>query len=591
MRAILVFFDTLNRRFLPPYGNDWIHAPNFKRLAERTVIFDNCYAGSLPCMPARREHHTGRYNFLHRSWGPIEPFDDSMPEILKKEGVYTHLVSDHYHYWEDGGCTYHPRYNTWEIERGHEGDPWKGNVKDPEIPEHIETYKIYWPLWRQDWVNRKYMQREEDQPQAKTFKKGLEFIETNYLEDNWFLQIETFDPHEPFFTQQKYKDLYKHDYDGPHFDWPDYSAVRETPEQVQHCRLEYAASISMCDNYLGKILDIMDEKNMWKDTMLIVTTDHGFLLGEKNWWGKMLQPIYNEIALMPLFIWDPRSGKKNERRNALVQTIDFAPTILEFFGVKRPKDMQGKVLKETVNSDVKIREVAIFGIHGAAVNITDGRYVYMRGPANPLNIPLYDYTLMPTHMRGLFPIDDLKTTELAEPFTFTKGCKTMKIEAKNFTGTPYIYGTLLFDLQNDPNQENPITDPEVEKRMIKLLVAEMKKNDAPVEQFERLGIPIEGEILNKHLKSMEKYADSKDKIGNTEIIWTKKGKSMYYLFLSFTPNGLRKNLNTGFEKAINAKNLKEIDEDFVLEVFGKFIPENLKPFMGMITDLVKRKAK
>ncbi|MBA7555319.1 hypothetical protein ES705_47977 [subsurface metagenome] len=172
MRAILIWFDTLNRHFLPTYGCDWVHAPNFNRLAKRTVIFDNCYAGSLPCMPARRELHTGRYNFLHRSWGPIEPFDDSMPEILKNKGVYTHLVSDHYHYWEDGGCTYHSRYNTWEIVRGHEGDPWKGNIKDPGIPEHVETYKENAPLWRQDWVNRKYMQREEDQPQAVTFKKA-----------------------------------------------------------------------------------------------------------------------------------------------------------------------------------------------------------------------------------------------------------------------------------------------------------------------------------------------------------------------------------------------------------------------------------
>ncbi len=61
-------------------------------------------------------------------------------------------------------------------------------------------------------------------PQAKTFALGIEFIETNHKEDNWFLQIETFDPHEPFFTQQRYKDLYPHDYDGPHWDWPPYSA-------------------------------------------------------------------------------------------------------------------------------------------------------------------------------------------------------------------------------------------------------------------------------------------------------------------------------------------------------------------------------
>ena len=591
MKAILIWFDTLNRRFLPPYGNDWVHAPNFKRLAEKTVIFDNHYAGSLPCMPARRELHTGRYNFLHRSWGPIEPFDDSMPEILKNKGIYSHLVSDHYHYWEDGGCTYHTRYKSWEIIRGHEGDPWKGEVKDPEIPEHVETYKENFPGWRQDWVNRKYMLKEEDQPQAKTFKKGLEFINKNFMEDNWFLQIETFDPHEPFYTQQKYKDLYKHHYEGPHFDWPDYSAVRETPEQVEHCRLEYAASVSMCDEYLGKILDIMDEKDMWKDTMLIVTTDHGFLLSEKDLWGKAIHPLYNEIAHIPLFIWDPRSGKNNERRSSLVQTIDLTPTILEFFGIKRPKDMQGKVLKETIDSDAKVRETGLFGYHGAAVNITDGRYVYMRGPINPLNIPCYNYTLMPTHMNRLFTIEELKSTELAESFTFTKGCKTMKIKAKEIEGNLYMYATLLFDLQNDPNQENPINDPEVEKRMIKLLVEDMKKSDAPVEQYERLGIPADGYVTNGHLRLDEKYSGIKEKIGDTEIIWRKKGKSMFYLTLRFTPENLQKPLIQGFESAIKKNNLKEIDEDFIFEVFVKLVPLNLKPFMGMITDLVKRKAK
>ena len=82
MKSIMIMFDTLNRRMLPPYSNDWVHAPNFQRLADHTAVFDRCYVGSMPCMPARRELHTGRYNFLHRGWTPLEPFDDSMPEIL-----------------------------------------------------------------------------------------------------------------------------------------------------------------------------------------------------------------------------------------------------------------------------------------------------------------------------------------------------------------------------------------------------------------------------------------------------------------------------------------------------------------------------
>ena len=223
MKAIMVMYDSLNRHMLPNYGCDWTLAPNFRRLGERTVTFDNHYVGSMPCMPARRELHTGRHNFLHRSWGPFEPFDDSTFTILKQNGVYTHLVSDHYHYWEDGGATYHHRYSSWVNVRGQEGDAWKGEVADPEIPEHLGR------IARQDWVNRKYMQEERLTPQAQTFAAGLEFLETNRDQDNWYLQIETFDPHEPFFTFKQWKDRYNYDWDGPHFDWPMYERVTEDP--------------------------------------------------------------------------------------------------------------------------------------------------------------------------------------------------------------------------------------------------------------------------------------------------------------------------------------------------------------------------
>src|SRR5699024_4437657 len=105
MRAVMVMYDSLRLDMLPSYGGKEVELPNFRRLAERTVQFDNSYVCSLPCMPARRELHTGRPNFLHRSWGPLEPFDDSMPEILKNHGIYTRLVTDHNHYVEDGGGT------------------------------------------------------------------------------------------------------------------------------------------------------------------------------------------------------------------------------------------------------------------------------------------------------------------------------------------------------------------------------------------------------------------------------------------------------------------------------------------------------
>lgn len=490
MKAIMIMFDSLNRRMLPPYGCEWIHAPNFKRLGEKAVTFDSSYVGSMPCMPARRELHTGRLNFLHASWGPIEPYDDSMPEMLKNQGVYTHLVSDHYHYWEDGGCTYHTRYNSWEISRGQEGDPWKGEVRDPEKPETLNQGGSVWK--RQDWVNRKYMQKEEEFSQAVTFKLGMEFIEKNREEDNWFLHMETFDPHEPFYSHAKYKSLYYHEYNGPVFDWPPYRPVQETREQIEHLKYEYSALLSMCDAQLGKVLDMMDKYDMWKDTMLIVNTDHGFLLGEHGWWAKCVMPFFNEVANTPLFIWDPRAGIMGERRKSLVQTIDLAPTLLDFFDVETPSDMQGKSLRETIVSDKPVREAALFGLFGAQVNCTDGRYVYMRGPQKPGNSPLYEYKLIPTRHgsgRAFIDHDELLTMKLAEPFNFTKGLKTLKIKSNGFHGRDYhAFGTSLYDLEVDPGQEHPIQDERVERLMIKHMVTLMSENDAPAEQYERLGL-------------------------------------------------------------------------------------------------------
>lgn len=148
MRAVMVMFDSLNRHFLPNYGNDSVYMPNFERLEELTITFDKSYVASLPCIPARRELHTGRYNFMHRSWGPLEPYDDSMPQLLSQAGCHTHLVTDHVHYWEDGGSTYHNRYSSYEFVRGQEGDKWKGSAKPMDRPNVLGRWQ------KQDSINR-----------------------------------------------------------------------------------------------------------------------------------------------------------------------------------------------------------------------------------------------------------------------------------------------------------------------------------------------------------------------------------------------------------------------------------------------------
>lgn len=587
MKAIMVMFDSLNRRMLSTYGCAGAHTPNFERLARHAATFDNCYIGSMPCMPARRELHTGRYNFLHRSWGPLEPFDDSMPEMLKQNGIYTHLVSDHQHYWEDGGATYHTRYSSWEISRGQEGDPWKGHVKDPNMsgfkermtPQAKKSMKqMGMPdMERQDAVNRLYLSREKDMPQAVTFANGLEFIEENHDADNWFLQIETFDPHEPFFASERFKELYPDpDYTGKEFDWPAYGQVKETPEEVEHCRKRYQALVAMCDYYLGTVLDAMDRYDLWDDTLLIVNTDHGFLLGEHGWWAKSVMPYYNEIAHIPMFIWDPRSGRQGVRRSSLVQNIDVAPTVLEYFGLEPTKDMLGHSLKQTVEDDTPVRSYALFGCHGNHINITNGAYVYMRCPA--VGAAVNEYTLMPTHMRGRFSVGELEKAELADPFSFTKGCKVLKVPAVgNPFADPARFGSRLYCLADDPGELAPVRDEEKEAALTEEIRKLMIANDAPAELYGVFGIERDRQFTVEELRRQDQAQEHLSVPGLEEFSAGRVAFLQLRTLFAVVGEEQASSLRQAMRAQLLAAGKKEITGDFVIGFMkGLPIPDPMK---------------
>lgn len=383
-----------------------------------------------------------------------------------------------------------------EVSRGQEGDPWKADMritfdKDTffEAKKPLVKDRAYREWYAKDKRNRAYMNTEERTSQAVTFENGIQFICQNHGQDRWFLQIETFDPHEPFFTMPADKALYPHQFAGDcEDDWPPYAEAVEDVQTVQHVRFDYAALVSKCDRYLGMILDLMDQYDLWKDTMLIVNTDHGFLLGEHGWWGKTVMPMYDEIVHTPLFIYDPRMPEcGGEHRRSIAQTIDLAPTLLEFFGLEIPRDMQGKPLRRVIREDRPVREYAVSGYHGSQVVLSDGRYVYMRSASDP-EAPVFEYTLMPTHMRCMFSPRELSTAELAGPFSFTKGSRVLKVKAENRSGDITSFGTRLYDLQADPEQDTPIENEEVQKCMETRLKDFFDRGEAPEELYERFGL-------------------------------------------------------------------------------------------------------
>ena len=500
MRVVFLLFDSLNRRALSPYGGE-IPTPNFDRLAERGITFERHYIGSMPCMPARRDLHTGRLCFLHRSWGPLEPFDDSFPAILNKAGTYTHLVSDHYHYFEDGGATYHSRYTTWDFIRGQEADQWVAMVKPPierfreqyhpvQFEDHRGGYRL------QGMLNRERIRTEAEFPSVQCFERSLQFLADNGREDDWLLHLETFDPHEPFVAPQKYRDLFKTGYNGPTLDWPRYREVQETEQEIAELRANYAALVALCDAQLGRLLDDFDANDRWTDTAIVLTTDHGFMLSEHDWWAKNRMPFYNEIANIPLFIYHPKHASRGGSRvSELTQTTDIMPTLLEMFDMAPGPHVTGRSLMGLVSgADESVRDLALFGIFGGAINATNGTHTYFRYPERMESRDLFEYTLMPMHNTSFFEIRELENAVLHRGFDFTKGAPLLKVPAlPDAKRSPTQGGfadtrTVLYDLRSDPHQMSPVVDPDLEAEFCRAIVAEMKAHDAPSELFERFEV-------------------------------------------------------------------------------------------------------
>lgn len=498
MRAILCLFDSLNLRALSCYGGPH-PTPNFDRLAARSTRFDRHFVGSMPCMPARRDLQTGRLNFLHRSWGPLEPFDVTLTGLMKDAGIHSHLSTDHYHYFETGGATYHTAFTTWDFIRGQEADGWASEVA-PDIdriaaryhPEQVETSRGGYRY--QGMLNREWIEGGGRWPSVRTFDSGLDFISRNSGADNWFLQIETFDPHEPFFAPPEYKARYGTDHDGPILDWPRYREVDGASAEASEMAANYAALVALCDDQLGRLLDQMDAAEMWDDTALIVTTDHGFLLGEHDWWGKNRMPFYNEIAHIPLFLHVPGRTEAGARSAALSQNIDVMATLLDIFWLDRPNSVQGRSLIGAAKSG-QGRDLALYGVFGGAINATDGRHTYFRYPEDMEAAPLYEYTLMPQHATVPFRPDELSDAELHPGFSFTDGVPVLKLRAAPDAKRPPTQGggfseteTVIYDMVEDPGQVRPLRDADLARRMATATATAMAAAEAPPELFERFAL-------------------------------------------------------------------------------------------------------
>ena len=293
----------------------------------------------------------------------------------------------------------------------------------------------------------------------------------------------------------RFRNNYKTNWKGGIRDWPKYGRVEELEDEYNELRSNYFALLELCDEQLGRVLDYFDQNDLWADTGLVVTTDHGFLLGEHDFWAKNRMNMYQEIVNIPLFLYHPNQNQSQEC-NSLTQTIDICPTILDFFGVDPPSECQGQSLLRVDADGFDHREALIYGYFGGAVNVTNGEYTYHRYPFDLMQQEIFQYTLMPTHIRQHFSVDELQHAKLNEPFDFSKGVPLLKVPVVQRSPIHQYYGpgcmiendTRLYNIIDDPKQQTMVKASKAESMMTEYISQLMKWNQAPPEAFTRLQI-------------------------------------------------------------------------------------------------------
>jgi arylsulfatase A-like enzyme len=451
-RAIVVLMDSLNRHMLGAYGGSEFATPNLDRFARRAVRFETHYSGSLPCIPARHDLLCGSLDFLWRPWGSIEIWERALTDYLR------------------------------------EADPsWIGA---PSFRRGAMPYDN----------SRGYFRDEADFPGPRTMAAAARWIDEHAPHHERFLLfVDEFDPHEPFDTPEPYASLYDPDWEGPHLIWPPYAigAVEKgvvSEREGRQVRACYGAKLTMIDAWFGRVLDAIDRNNLWDDTAVVVCTDHGHYLGEKDLFGKPPSPVFETLGHTPLLIAWP--GVEPRSEEALTTNVDLFATLSDLFGANPQHPTHGVSLIPLIRGDVRsVREHALLGIWGREVHLVDGRYKYARSPEQqnePLSVWSNRWSTMPLYRaRQLrLPLPDDRAVLDRMPGTRVPVIRQPFQESDSLPYWAYgnFSGNHLYDLHNDPLEEHNLRGTPLEKELAEHLREALREIHAPDDQLVRLGL-------------------------------------------------------------------------------------------------------
>ena len=344
MNIILIISDTFRYDNLFDRAGMAIRTPELDRFSRRAVSLERMYTASFPTIPQRTDTTSGRYTWPWHPWqdrrlsGP-----NHMPDILREAGYVSQLICDCPHLFR---AAINEGFDGSYATRGQEGDAYLLRMNHP-IEEAVPSDKTRQGSRFQDrnlvdlarWVNWSWY-REEDRFAPRTARLAVEWLEENYLHHPFFLWVDFFDPHEPWDPPEYMVKRYDPDYAGAPMLHPNYGLSSDySGAELRNLRAHYAAEVEMTDRWIGRILQKIDDLDLWRSSIVVFTSDHGISIGEHGRTGKSnisardrrAWPIYPEVAHVPYMIAAP--GLEGGRSvHLLTQPPDTLPTLLDMAG-------------------------------------------------------------------------------------------------------------------------------------------------------------------------------------------------------------------------------------------------------------------
>jgi arylsulfatase A-like enzyme len=421
MNVLLLIVDTVRPDFVGCYGSPQVQTPNIDSLAAEGVRFNRFFPEAMPTVPARRTIFTGRRIFPFRGWertpdlgrgpgaAPIEDVGQTFTSALRRAGYWTGSVSDNpfvafTRSWRPFRLSF-DRYVSVVGHSGFRGDP--GTVTPEQLrrwlPDGLRDDDRYVDGMRKYLANTGYGEDDAQSNAARVFGEAAKLLDEAAGNQPFALVVDSFDPHEPWSPTQEYIDMYS----SPGYDGPNPGTARYTrwetyleEDELRQMRAVYSAALTITDNWLGSFLEQFRERGLDENTAIVFLSDHGILLGDRGWTGKIAHELHPELIQVPCVIVHPDGSGAGDTSPFFASTHDVAPTLLSLAGVTPPRGMDGVDLSPLFDGEEPAERAFAYGGYFNHFFVRNDHWSYIADNRGDLR-ELYDLTLDPFELENV----------------------------------------------------------------------------------------------------------------------------------------------------------------------------------------------